>query len=282
MFSWYLLSIDIILCCSDSLLLGLFNILWNILCLWYNLSGYCLWWYYRLSHLGLWLYYGGLNFLWLIKLGNLISCLEILRWFDDLLIIILRCLRDGRLNKLGLSYRLLNNLLLYNWLWYILLILNRLECLLYWLLGLCNHLLLLILLLELLWLLDNILFFDCVIFCSLLDSFYRYVFNLFFLDDLRDVLNIILYSIIISDLSLDWDLDLSSHFFVFCYWSFIRNVFDSWLSLDYLLVGGRDHSLTDFRSTETNRALCTYLSLLNPIIRQLLCPNLWDSLNWSL
>lgn len=80
------------------------------------------------------------------------------------------------------------------------------------------------------YLLYDILLFNGIIFSPFCNSLNWYILNLFFLNHLRNVFNIILDCIIIGDLFSNWNLDLSSYFFIFCNCSFIWNVFYSWLT----------------------------------------------------
>lgn len=86
------------------------------------------------------------------------------------------------------------------------------------------------------YLLNHILFFNCIIFGSFSNSFNWNIFNLFFLDNLWNIFNIILDSIIICYLFCDWYLNLSSDFLIFSDSSFIWNIFNSWLSFNYLTL----------------------------------------------
>lgn len=94
-------------------------------------------------------------------------------------------------------------------------------------------------LLNLIWLfkvglLDHGLFSNSLVFCSFFDCLNWYVFDVFFLDDLWDMLCYVFDSIIISNFLLSWNIFYNFLCNIFCDLLSVGNVFNSWLSLDYL------------------------------------------------
>ena len=127
-------------------------------------------------------------------------------------------------------------LILYNWLLdYFSLLCNNWLCILLW--NICLSLISNRLIYYIKkYLLNHILFFNCIIFGSFSNSFNWNIFNLFFLYNLWNIFNIILDSIIICYLFCDWHLNLSSDFLIFSDSSLIWNIFNSWLSFNYLTL----------------------------------------------
>lgn len=125
----------------------------------------------------------------------------------------------NRLDVLLLNVRLLCN----NWCS----LYNRSGCLKCLLLNLLNSIL------------DIILTSDSLIFNSFCNSFNWHIFNYFFLNNIRNIFCFILNGLIFCNLTSDWDLNLSSNFFIFCDCLFIRNIFNSRLT---------SHSLTSLNN----------------------------------
>lgn len=86
--------------------------------------------------------------------------------------------------------------------------------------------------------------FNWVVLNSLLVSINRDIFDISILEYLRNILSLVFYSIVVSNIAFLWDLNSLSNFFIFDNRTFVRDIFYSrfpfyWLLLNsnWLLVG---------------------------------------------
>ena len=85
----------------------------------------------------------------------------------------------------------------------------------------------------------NYLSFNGVVFNAFLDSFNWDILSEMLLEDLRNVLSLVFDSVVVSYEFLTRDLDYLSDFFIFVVSLFVRNIFDSTLTLDSRLLNDR-------------------------------------------